>query len=113
MPRRRVRTLLLSTLLVAAVAASRARADDARPILLKPARVFDGVAAEPHSGWVVLVRGDKIDAAGPADQIKAADARVIELPNMTLLPGLIDLHSHLLLHPYNEAKWDDQVLKEP
>jgi imidazolonepropionase-like amidohydrolase len=51
--------------------------------------------------------------AGPDDQIEVpANARVITLSGMTLLPGLIDAHTHLLLHPYNEAKWDDQVLKE-
>src|SRR5262249_27661667 len=48
------------------------------------------------------------------DKIKVPrDARTVKLPGLTLLPGLIDLHSHLLLHPYNEASWDDQVLKEP
>jgi imidazolonepropionase-like amidohydrolase len=82
--------------------------------LLKPARVFDGVTPKPHEDWVVLVRGEHIVAAGPANEIETPhDARVIELPNMTLLPGLIDAHSHLLLHPYNEATWNDQVLKEP
>src|SRR5437667_5789524 len=35
------------------------------------------------------------------------------LPTATVLPGLIEAHSHLLLHPYNEATWNDQVLKEP
>jgi imidazolonepropionase-like amidohydrolase/outer membrane protein assembly factor BamB len=83
-------------------------------ILLKPARVFDGVAPQPHEGWVVLVRGDRIAAVGQANEVEAPkDVRVIDLPNMTLLPGLIDAHSHLLLHPYNEATWNDQVLKEP
>jgi imidazolonepropionase-like amidohydrolase len=85
----------------------------ATPVLLKPARVFDSIEAKAHAGWLVLVRGDKIVAAGPAADVKADDARVIELPGMTLLPGLIDAHTHLLLHPYNEATWDDQVLKEP
>src|SRR5207237_6164936 len=67
-----------------------------------------------HEGWVVVVRGKKIDVAGPADQVALpAGARVVELPGMTLLPGLIDAHTHVLLHPYNEASWDDQVLKEP
>jgi imidazolonepropionase-like amidohydrolase len=81
--------------------------------LLKPAHVFDGEAAQLHDGWVVLVRGDKIEAAGPAGEIKApADAKVIELPGMTLMPGLIEAHSHVLLHPYSETSWNDQVARE-
>jgi imidazolonepropionase-like amidohydrolase len=85
-----------------------------RPVLLKPARVFDGSTPEVHTDWVVLVRGERIEAAGPAQQVRApADARILELPGTTLLPGLIEAHSHLFLHPYNEAAWDDQVLKEP
>jgi imidazolonepropionase-like amidohydrolase len=83
-------------------------------MLLKPARVFDGVAEKGHEGWVVLVRGQRILSAGPEDQVKVPEkARVIDLPGMTLLPGLIDAHSHLFLHPYNETSWNDQVLKEP
>jgi imidazolonepropionase-like amidohydrolase len=86
----------------------------ARPLVLKPARVLDGVALEAHDSWVVVVRGDKIESAGPAAQVKLPpDARVIELPGATLLPGLMEAHSHLFLHPYNETSWDDQVLKEP
>jgi imidazolonepropionase-like amidohydrolase len=89
-------------------------AADGKAVVLKPARVFDGVSRETHEGWVVVVRGDKIAAAGPADKVDAPkDARVFELPNATLLPGLIDAHTHVLLHPYNETTWDDQVLKEP
>jgi imidazolonepropionase-like amidohydrolase len=85
-----------------------------KPTLLVPARVFDGMAVTPHEGWVVLVEGDKIKAAGPSAEIKAPkDARIIKLPGTTLLPGLIDAHTHVLLHPYNEASWDNQVLREP
>src|SRR4051794_15839383 len=81
------------------------------PIVLKPARVFDGAAM--HENWIVVVQGSKIEAAGPADSVTVpARAQIIELKNETLLPGLIDAHTHLLLHPYDEAKWDDQVLKE-
>jgi imidazolonepropionase-like amidohydrolase len=84
------------------------------PILLKPDRVFDGTNGTPHEGWVVLVKGKTITAAGPVDTIQVpAGAKTIALPGTTLLPGLIDAHSHLLLHPYDEAPWDDQVLKEP
>src|SRR5262249_53746466 len=83
-------------------------------LVLKPARVFDGVAGFPPQGWVVVVHGERIHAAGPANQVKVpADARVIDLAGMTLLPGLIEAHAHLLLHPYNETSWDDQVLREP
>jgi imidazolonepropionase-like amidohydrolase len=82
--------------------------------LLTPARVWDGTATAPHDGWAVLVRGDRIEAVGPRAQLSApADAKVIDLPGTTLIPGLIEAHSHLLLHPYNEAIWDDQVLREP
>ncbi len=86
----------------------------ARSILLRPAHIFDGVSAQLQSGSVVLVRGDQIVAVGAASQITVPPGtEVVELPNLTLLPGLIDAHSHVLLHPYNEATWDDQVLKEP
>jgi imidazolonepropionase-like amidohydrolase len=82
-------------------------------VLLRPARVFDGTAGQVHEGWVVLVTGNRIDAAGPAAAVRApSNARVIDLPGSTLLPGLIDAHSHVFLHPYNETLWNDQVLKE-
>jgi imidazolonepropionase-like amidohydrolase len=89
-------------------------AQQGAPILLKPDRVFDGTANETHAGWVVLVEGQKITFAGPADKLDAPKAAtVINLPGTTLLPGLIDAHSHLLLYPYDQKSWDDQVLKEP
>jgi len=72
--------------------------------LLKPARVFDGESAQLHDGWVVLVRAEKIEAVGPAGEIKPpAEAKVIDLPGLTLMPGLIEAHSHILLHPYSET----------
>ena len=81
--------------------------------LLKPAHVFDGESSQLREGWVVLVRGEKIEAAGPANDIKApGDAKLIKLPGMTLMPGLIDAHSHVLLHPYSETVWNDQVARE-
>lgn len=89
---------------VAATAASQA-------VLLRPAAVFDG--QDLHAGWAVLVENDRITAAGPAAQLALpAGGRTLELPGLTLLPGLIEGHSHLLLHPYNEAPWNDQVLLE-
>ncbi len=82
----------------------------ADPVLIKPARVFDG--AVMHPGWQVLVDGGKIVAAGQALAVPAG-ATAIELPGTTLMPGMIEGHSHLFLHPYNETPWDDQVLHEP
>ena len=81
--------------------------------LLRPGQVW--TAGEPvHSGWVVLTQGERIVAVGPQSAVSTpAGATVIELPGATLIPGLIDAHSHLFLHPYNETLWDDQVLKEP
>jgi imidazolonepropionase-like amidohydrolase len=83
-------------------------------LLLRPARVFTADDGVSHTGWVVVVKGERIAAVGPATSVSVPDgAKVVELPGATLLPGLIDLHSHLFLHPYNETSWDDQVLKEP
>ncbi len=77
--------------------------------LLKPDRVFDG--EKMHEGWQVLVKNDKIEAAGASINLPP-NTQVIELKGTTLLPGLIEGHSHLFLHPYNETSWNDQVLKE-
>ncbi len=79
-------------------------------ILLRPAQVFDGEAM--HPGWQVLVDGDRIAGVGPSLAMPAG-GRAIDLPGATLLPGLIEGHSHLFLHPYDETPWDDQVLHEP
>ena len=76
--------------------------------VLRPARVFDGESM--HEGWLVRVKGDRIERAGPS--LDTAGAKVIDLPGMTLLPGLVEGHSHVLLHPYNETPWNDQVAHE-
>jgi len=81
--------------------------------LLKPAHVFDGQAAQLHDGWVVLVRGEKIEAVGPAVEVKTpAETKIVDLPGLTLMPGLIEAHSHVFLHPYSETPWNDQVAHE-
>jgi imidazolonepropionase-like amidohydrolase len=74
-------------------------------------RVFDGEII--HQGWAVVVTGNEIISAGPKEKVIApANAIKINYPNSTLLPGLIEGHSHLLLYPYNITDWDTQVLKE-
>lgn len=109
-----MRTRLLLSWLCLVPAALGAQA--ARPpvrdavTVLRPARVFDGESM--HEGWGVRLRGERIDAAGPAATLADAGATVIDLPGLTLLPGLIEGHSHVLLHPYNETSWADQVSRE-
>lgn len=79
--------------------------------VLQPERVFDG--EQLHTGWVVLVQDNTITDVGSPTQIDAPkEAIILKFPGSTLIPGLIEGHAHLLLHPYNETTWDDQVLKE-
>jgi len=103
--------LLLRLLTIALLLVQRGPARDAGPpTMLKPARVFDGESM--HDDWVVLVRSGRIEAAGPAASVTAGDAKMIELPGTTLMPGMVEGHSHVLLHPYNETTWNDQVAHE-
>src|SRR5689334_19027638 len=108
-------TVILTTT-AASAAAGNPPASQAAPsaaTLLRPARVWTAGEAV-HEGWVVLTHGSRIVAAGPENAVqRPTGAQQIELPGATLLPGLMDAHSHLFLHPYNETLWDDQVLKEP
>src|SRR5476649_2577018 len=83
---------------------------DAAVTILRPARVFDGETM--HEGWSVRVKGERIDAAGPDASVAAAGAKVIDLPGTTLTPGLVEGHSHILLHAYSETSWTDQVSHE-
>jgi imidazolonepropionase-like amidohydrolase len=93
--------------------APRATTTAPRAILLIPDGVFDGSGDAVQKGWGVLVRGQRIISVGPVSSLGApADAERITLAGTTLLPGLSDLHSHVLLHPYDETPWNDQVLRE-
>lgn len=79
--------------------------------VLIPDSVFDGERLQ--KGWVVVIRGERIVAAGPSASVSPpAGAQTLRLSGLTLMPGMIEGHSHLLLHPYNETTWNDQVLKE-
>jgi imidazolonepropionase-like amidohydrolase len=99
-------------MLLGPAAALPAAETPSQTVLIKPARVFDGLDGKTHAGWQVLVEGDRIAAVGP-NLSAPADAQVIDLPGETLMPGMIEGHGHLFLHPYNETSWDDQVLHEP
>ena len=98
-----------------AVMAATASATGAKgDVLLVPDRVWTAEGDAAHAGWAVLVHDGAIAAVGPTNAVHApAGTQRIALPGTTLTPGLIDLHSHVFLHPYNETLWNDQVLKEP
>jgi imidazolonepropionase-like amidohydrolase len=105
--------LMLGALFPAALAAQTG-SDTTRLMLLVPDAVWDGASDAPVRGLAVLVRGRRIDAVGPVASLAVpAGAERVELSGATLIPGLIEGHSHLFLHPYDEALWDDQVLREP
>jgi imidazolonepropionase-like amidohydrolase len=108
-----LRTLLVLVVPVIAVTLAGAAQQPAPgAMVLRPARVFDGDTVQ--AGWIVVVRGNRIESAGPAAGTPVpGNAASLDLPGTTLLPGLIEAHSHVLLHPYNETSWNDQVLLEP
>ncbi|WP_229507647.1 hypothetical protein [Massilia sp. Dwa41.01b] len=102
---RRLSTTFTSIALgaLAFAASLAAAAAEPRTLLLTADGVWTG-EGKPHAGWAVLVQDGRVKEVGPADKVAApADAERVNLPGKTLIPGLIDLHSHVLLHPYNET----------
>jgi len=77
------------------------------PIVLRAARLIDGRGGAPIAPAAVMIRGDRIEAAGSGLAIPPG-ARVIDLGGATLLPGLIDLHTHLTS---TGVHWEDELLK--
>src|SRR5579864_9151416 len=103
-------SLLLAAFCLAMWAQPAAPRDPAATIVLKSAHIFDGQTM--HEGWAVRVKGDRIEAAGPGAGIDFSNAQVLDLGSTTLLPGLVEGHSHVLLHAYSETVWNDQVTHE-
>jgi imidazolonepropionase-like amidohydrolase len=103
---------LFAVLFAAAIPSSAVaqRAAPAATTVIRPARVFDGNVL--HEGWAVRVTRDRIEAVGPEAGLATAGAEVIDLPGATLTPGLVEGHSHILLHAYSETSWTDQVSRE-
>jgi imidazolonepropionase-like amidohydrolase len=107
---------ILAVLLIGLIAtvARAAPPNDGSPVLLVPDAVWDGIRDSPQPGMSVLLKNGRIETVGRVADINSPpETERVDLPGQTLIPGLIEGHSHLFLHPYNEALWDDQVLKEP
>src|SRR5690349_11775865 len=100
--------------LVIALSGAATLAAEPPTVVLRPAFVWRADGKPAHEGWAVQVQGNRILKVGPQREIPTtADQQVIDLPGLTLLPGLMDLHAHLFLRPYNETSWNDQVLIDP
>jgi len=83
------------------------------PLLLSGAKVLDASGERWLEGHAVLIVGERIEKVAPENQIEVPDgATRVDLTGRYLIPGLIEMHAHLLLHPYDETSWNDQVLKE-
>jgi imidazolonepropionase-like amidohydrolase len=102
--------LLLAAFSVRTWAQPGAPSEPAATVILKAAHIFDGVTM--HDGWAVRVKGDRIEAVGPSASIDSSGARIVDLGSTTLMPGLVEGHSHVLLHAYSETVWNDQVAHE-
>jgi imidazolonepropionase-like amidohydrolase len=101
-----MRRLIAALCLLLAAAAS---AQDS--LVLAGGRILDPAGQSWVDGRAILVRDGKIQTIAALKDLPQ-DPKPIDCSGLFLIPGLIDLHTHLLLHPYNEAKWDDQVLRE-
>src|SRR5262245_35783678 len=100
--------------LIIALSAAAAFAAEPPVVVLRPALVWRADGKPAHEGWAVQVQGNRIVKVGPQRELPVTDGQqVVDLPGMTLLPGLMDLHAHLFLRPYNETSWNDQVLIDP
>jgi imidazolonepropionase-like amidohydrolase len=109
-----MRRVVSAAALLLLLTAGLASAAPPAPLLLTGARILDPAGERLLDGRDVLIENGRIAAIGAAGTLPApAGTRKLDLAGLTLIPGLIELHSHLLLHPYDETPWDDQVLKEP
>jgi imidazolonepropionase-like amidohydrolase len=85
------------------------------PVLVKAGRLIDGRSAQVQTNVGILIDSERIRAVGPLAQVQAQapNARVIDLSQMTVLPGFIDTHTHLLLQgDVTSQEYEDQLLKQ-
>jgi len=110
-----VRALPIAILSLTAAAPLAAQAPAPQQVLIKAGRLIDGRSQQVQANVGILIEGERIKAVGPLALIQgqAANARVIDLSQMTVLPGLIDAHTHLLLQgDVTSQDYEDQLLKQ-
>ena len=105
----------LSPLALALCAAALGAQTPPQTVLVKAGRLIDGRTSQVQTNVGILIEGDRIKAVGPLAQIQgqAPNARVIDLSQLTVLPGMIDAHTHLLLQgDITSQEYEDQLLKQ-
>jgi imidazolonepropionase-like amidohydrolase len=89
------------------------RAEATRVIAVRAGRLFDGKSDRLLEDQMIVIQGDRISEVGPAARVSIpAGAEVIDLRRATVLPGLIDAHTHLFLTGESGGRYDEQLLKE-
>jgi imidazolonepropionase-like amidohydrolase len=106
---KQLRNWWVLAVLISSMAASATRARQSQPapppILVKASRLLDPRTGNVLAPAAVLIEGDKIMQVGSPSQISAPNgAKIIDLGRATLLPGLIDSHTHLLVDPVLPAE---------
>jgi imidazolonepropionase-like amidohydrolase len=89
---------------------------DAKTVVIRAGSLIDGTSAQPKKNQVIIIRGNRIVSIGDGASAQApADAQVIDLGSATVLPGLIDTHTHIFLQGEDPAEggYDIQLLKYP
>ncbi|HET9742735.1 MAG TPA: amidohydrolase family protein [Terriglobales bacterium] len=90
--------------------------NEAKTTIIRAGSLIDGVSAQPKRNQTIVIRGNRIVSVGDSDSVQApADAQVIDLGAATVLPGLIDTHTHIFLQGEDPAEggYDIQLLKYP
>lgn len=105
---RRFLTLLLAGLLIPVFALGQAP----RRIAIRAGRLIDGKSDKPIENALILIEGDKIASVTPGGNVPAG-AETVDLSRATVLPGFMDVHTHVLLGgDVTAAEYDEQLLKE-